>query len=109
MSEILTVKQVDYIRRHTLTLSTQRIEHLCDSHQALYQDFQNMITVREVEQMSMQEMEADLRALAEAIIEYRMAQNPHNMDFPEMQPVTNALYRPGVQRLIAKDVTAGSY
>ena len=59
--------------------------------------------------LAMQEMEADLRALAEAIIEYRMAQNPHNMDFPEMQPVTNALYRPGVQRLIAKDVTAGSY
>ena len=50
--------------------------------------------------------QADVRTLAKAIIDYRMAQNPHDLDFPEMQPVTKALARPGVIEVLA---TEGRY
>ena len=59
---------------------------------------QGRATLRE----ELAEAQADVRALAEAIIQYRMAQNPHDLDFPEMQPVTKALARPGVVRVLAE-------
>ena len=112
-AEILTLEQVEAIR---LTLPITPWSHssrvtlfqLCASHEALRKKlteielgFQEMSTERDMEQIWRQDIQADLRELAEAIIEYRMAENPHDLDSPEMQLVTKALDRPDVQRLLA--------
>ena len=108
-ARILTLEQVALIRPDALTASIKRIQQLCDSHEALRKKlteielgFQEMSTERDMEQIWRQDIQADLLALAEAIIEYRMAENPHDLDSPEMQLVTKALARPDVRRVLGE-------
>ena len=104
MSEILTVEEVlhihDYIR-------SKPVAALCDSHETLreqlvalqqqavvlWEDEQDITTVRDMEQMWRQELQADLLALAEAVMEY-----PGFQAYPK---VYAALARPRVVRLLA--------
>ena len=106
MSEILTVEQVAIIRKDPL--SSSLIWGLCDGYEALrgqlaeaqgraqaWKEHDALESrFHDADHLAMQEMEADLRALTEAIREY-----------PEWQAYTNvyaALVRPGVQRVLAK-------
>ena len=95
-------QQRDVVQKNRQAQAEHDAERLADALQQLMDEQVRGSAVCTAWALAMQEMEADVRALAEAIIEYRMAQNPHNLHFPEMQPVTKALARPGVQRLLAK-------
>ena len=103
MSEILTTELVSFIRDQPYGVAPKRIEQLCASHEALrvqlaevqqqavvlWEDEQDITTVRDMEQMWRQELQADLLALAEAVMEY-----PGFQAYPK---VYAALARPGVQ------------
>ena len=109
-AEVLTLEYVATIREQWVEeASSCPWDELLDSHEALRKKlteielgFQEMSTERDMEQIWRQGLQADLLALAEAIIEYRMAENPHDLDSPEMQLVTKALDRPDVRRLLGK-------
>ena len=122
MTEILTVEDVSHIREYA---RSKLIVKLCDGHETLRGqlakaelEFQDVTTVRDTEQMWRQELQTDLLALAEVLIEIdeRVRNNIGDhcngcngsdcMWDPFAHGITDgmhaALALPGVQRVLAK-------